>query len=447
LKLNKLFSNVTSLQLYQLIRFTTFLLISILFAKSHLSRTDIGMFEMFMFMAGFMSFFWVTGLIQSFLSLANNNKSFNNNHDQDHLKSPEIFNTFILLTFFSILVFAIGLVVRNHFIVFGQTGNSRYLNLVLVYVLVSNPPVLIEYIYLVKNRSNSIMGYGLLTYAIQLFIVTFPVLNGYDIVWALYAVIAISLVRMVWLFVLLFKYARFEFSWSFIREHLRLGSPLIVSALLSGSAQYIDGIVVSNKMDATMFAVFRYGAKEFPLVIILANGLSNAMISEIGKPGNLKRSMDKIRYHSRRLMHFLFPVSMVVMLFTRWLYPVIFNPRFIRSADIFLIYLLIIISRLIFPQTLLIGLKKTRIIMLAATVELFLNVILSLFLIRYYGTVGVALATVIVFIIEKVFLVAYNFFVLKIRPNLYIPVKTYLVYTCLIILEFVLIDRRIIDIH
>lgn len=341
----------------------------------------------------------------------------------------------------------IGLVVRNHFIVFGETGNTRYLNLVLVYVLVSNPPVLIEYIYLIKNKSNSIMGYGILTYAIQLFIVTFPVLNGYDIVWALYAVIAISLVRMVWLLILIFKYARFKFSWDFIKEHLRLGSPLIVSALLSGSAQYIDGIVVSNKMDASMFAVFRYGAKEFPLVIILANGLSNAMISEIGQPGNLKKSMDKIRHHSRRLMHFLFPISMIVMLFTRWLYPIIFNPQFIRSADIFLIYLLIIISRLIFPQTLLIGLKKTRIIMLAATIEIVLNVLLSLFLIRFYGAVGVALATVIVFIVEKLLLVAYNYFVLKIRPRNYIPVKTYLVYTCLIICEFVLIDHRIINIH
>ena len=85
--------------------------------------------------------------------------------------------------------------------------------------------------------------------------------------------------------------------------------------------------------------------------------------------------------------------------------------------------------------------------MLAAAIEIVLNVILSLFLIKYYGTVGVALATVIVFIIEKVLLVAYNYFVLKIRPNLYIPVKTYLVYTILIILEFVLIDHRIIDIH
>ncbi len=85
--------------------------------------------------------------------------------------------------------------------------------------------------------------------------------------------------------------------------------------------------------------------------------------------------------------------------------------------------------------------------MLAAAIEIILNVILSLFLIKYYGTVGVALATVIVFVIEKAVLVAYNYFVLKIRPSLYIPVKTYLVYTCLIILEFVLIDHRIIDIH
>ena len=146
-------------------------------------------------------------------------------------------------------------------------------------------------------------------------------------------------------------------------------------------------------------------------------------------------------------MNFLFPISIVVMMFSRWFYPLIFNEEFIRSADVFMVYLLLIIPRLVFPQTLLIGLKKTKILLTASVIEIILNVLLSIYLVQYYGTVGVALATVIVYMVEKGFLIGYNYYKLKIRPNLYIPVKTFLVYSVIIIVMFVLIDHRVIDIH
>jgi len=433
--------------MYQLIRFSTFLVISILFTKSYLTPHDIGLFEAFMFIAGFVSFFWVTGVIQSFLALVHNNKTFAQKTSMSRERSPEIFNVFLLLTGISFLVFLIGFSLRDSFRVFDVSGRGPYFNLLLVYIFLSNPTVLIEYIYLARNHSARILGYGMLTHGIQLFIVTFPVLKGYDIIWALYAMVVISLVRFIWLLVLIYKYAKFQFSWAFLKEHMSLGFPLIISALLSGSAQYIDGLVVTSRLDADHFAIFRYGAKELPLTLILATGLSNAMISEIGKVGNLKNAMDTIRHQSRRLIHFLFPISMFIMLFSRWLYPVMFNQSFLRSADVFMMYLLLIIPRLVFPQTILIGLKKTRIIMMASFMEIVLNVILSFILIQYYGTVGVALATAIVYILEKAYLIGYNYYALKIRPRNYIPVKTYLVYTCLIILEFILIDRRIINIY
>ncbi len=412
-----------------------------------MSKADIGLFEVFLFIAGFVSFFWVTGIIQSFLSLTHSNKAFDRRGAMTKHKSPEIFNAFIVLMVFSVLVFLIGLGLRGNFVVYDMGGNIPYINLLLAYILLSNPPVLIEYIYLIRNKPNSIFVYGIITYSIQLVLVLIPVFKNMDFLWSLAGLVVISAIRMIWVVVLVFKYAKFEFSWDYIKEHLTLAAPLIVSALLSGSAQYIDGIVITRALDVDRFAIFRYGAKELPLTIILAHGLSNAMISEIGKHDGLNKSMDVIRHQSRRLMHFLFPISIVTMLLSRWFYPIVFNPEFLRSADVFMMYLLLIIPRLVFPQTLLIGLKKTKIIMIASGIEIILNVLLSIYLVRYYGTVGVALATVIVYIFEKGFLIWFNYYRLHIPPKRYIPLKTYVVYTFLIILTFVLIDHRIIDIH
>jgi len=82
--------------------------------------------------------------------------------------------------------------------------------------------------------------------------------------------------------------------------------------------------------------VFRYGAKEFPLVLMLANGLNAALLSEFSTREKMKESIEKIRVKSKSLMHFLFPATMVMMLIARWLYPIMFRQDFERSSGDFL---------------------------------------------------------------------------------------------------------------
>jgi O-antigen/teichoic acid export membrane protein len=448
LKKLKLIDNISGLQLFQLLRFTIFLIISIVFTKSHLTKAEIGSWEMFLFIASLFSFFWVTGIIQSLLPLYHRNKTYRKLGDNGEGKSPEIFNAFIILSLFSLTFFAFGHLLKGNVHIFNFTGNVPYLNLLLLYLLLSNPVCLIEYIYLLNNRSYRIFQYGLYTFTAQLIVVLAPVIAGKDLIWSFYGLLLITLARWVWLIILLRRYTEMKISVEFIKEHLYLGVPLILTSLISGSAQYIDGIIITAYYnDPELFAHFRYGAKEFPLVLMLANGLSNAMLPEFSTRSRMKESLAKIKEKSKRLMHLLFPASMVMMIFARWMFPRIFTPEFVRSADIFLIYILLIIPRLVFPQTIVVGRKKTGVTLFAAVIELAINIPLSLLLIKSYGTVGVALATFIVYTFEKIFLAAYVWYKMGIRPSEYIPLKVYGVYSILISILFILIDHRIIDIH
>ncbi|MFA5818952.1 MAG: oligosaccharide flippase family protein [Bacteroidales bacterium] len=445
----KLIDNISGLQLFQLMKPVVFLIISIVFTKSHLTRAEIGQWEMFMFIAGLISFFWVTGIIQSLLPLYHRNKTYRKMGDNGTTKSPEIFNAFLLLCFFSLLFFVLGHSLKNNFSVFHFSGNVPYINLLLLYILLSSPVCLIEYIYLLNNRSYRIFQYGLYTFAAQLTFIIAPLLFGKDIIWSIYGLLAITGIRWVWLIVLLRRYTEMKISVEFMKEHLYLGIPLILTSLISGSPQYIDGVIVSAVYrDPAIFAWFRYGAKEFPLVLMLANGLSNAMLPEFSTRERMKESLAKIRVKSKQIMHILFPATMVMMLFARWLYPRIFNPEFQKSADIFLIYSLLIIPRLVFPQTVIVGRKKTHITLIAAVLILALNIPLSLLMIKWgYGIIGVALSTFIVYIIEKIFLAGYLWIKMNIKPSEYIPVRLYAFYSVLIAILFILIDHRIIDIH
>jgi O-antigen/teichoic acid export membrane protein len=444
----KFIDNVSGLQIFSLLRFSVFFVVSIVFTKSHLTPEEIGSWEMFMFIASFLSFFWVTGIIQSLLPLYNRNRSFRRLGENVIEKSPEFFNAFLLLLAFSFIIFISGHLLKGSFSVYGISGNVPYLNLLLLYIFLSSPVCLIEYIYLLRGRSHRIFQYGIYTFIPQLILILAPVLAGKGFIWSIYGLLLVAGVRWIWLIILLRRYAEFKISKDFIREHLRLGMPLIITSLISGSAQYIDGVIVNAYFDdPKMFAIFRYGAKEFPLVLLMANALSSAMLPKFSTRTGMKEALASIKFKSRRLMHFLFPASLLMLFFARWLYPRIFTPDFLRSADIFMVYILLVIPRLIFPHTIIIGRKRTMVTLFAAIFEIGINIPLSLLMVKSYGAVGVAVATFIVYMLEKVVLTLYVYVKMKIKPGEYIPLITYALYTAATVIVFVLIDHRIINVY
>jgi len=436
-----------------LLKFFVFLVVSIVLAKSQISRSEIGLWETFLFISSLLSFFWVTGIIQSLLPLYNRNKTYRRLGDDAESKSPEIFNAFILLCLFSLLFFIAGHSIKGYVSVFSFSGNVPYINLLLWYLLLSNPVCLIEYIYLLNNRSHRIFQYGYMTFTAQLLLILVPFLLGKEILWSIYGLLAITGIRWIWLLILLKRYTKMVISIPFMKEHFYLAMPLIITTLISGSAQYVDCMIIWGVFnDPATFATFRYGAKEFPLVLALATGLNAAMLPEFSTRMQMKESLAKIKSKSARLMHLLFPSAMVMMLFAKWIYPRMFSQEFIRSADVFMVYTLLIIPRLVFPQTIIIGRKRTVVILIAAVIELAINIPLSIYLARDYGgkglgTVGVALATLFVYCVEKIILTGYVWVKMKIKPSEYIPFGIYTLYTAMISILFILIDHRIIDIQ
>ncbi len=445
----KLIDNISGMQLFQLMKPVIFLIISIVITKSPLSTEDIGQWEMFMFIGSLLTFFWVTGIIQSLLPLYQRNKTYHKIGDKGIAKSPEIFNTFLLLCLFSILLFILGHSLKGYFSVFHNKGNVPYINLLLLYILLSSPVCLIEYIYLLNNRSYRIFQYGLYTYTAQLILIITPLILGKDIIWSIWGLLAITGLRWIWLIILLRRYTEMKISVDFIKEHLYLATPLIITTLISGSAQYIDGVIISAIFkDPGKFALFRYGAKEFPLVLMLANGLSIAMLSEFSTREKMKESLELIKVKSAKLMHMLFPVTMGMMLIAPPVFPLIFRPEFHKSVGVFLVYSLMIIPRLVFPQTILVGRKKTHITLFAAIIELSINIPLSLYMIKWnYGLVGVAVASFVGYTINNLFMVIYVWVKMKIRPSEYIPLRIYALYSILLSILFILIDHGIIYIR
>lgn len=434
LRLSKYINNITGLQFFQLFRFGILFLISIIFSKSSLSQGEIGIYETFLLIAGGVSFFWISGLLQSLMPLFKHSRSHENSTDNN----PVLFNSALLMLFMSTLA-GIAVWLADSFladILSLHTDSVPYLKILVAYIILSGPNNLIEYVFLLKNQSKNIIIYAVVSLSLQLFFVTAPVLLGYDLGYGLYGLVAVNMLKFVLLVYLVRKYSKIKLSLPYLKEHILLATPLILSILLSGSATYFDGFLVSYHFDEAKFAVFRYGARELPFVVLLANAFSNAMIPEFSLPAKRKQAMEHMKQRSAKLMLYLYPVTIIFLLTSRWLYPVVFNPSFTESATVFNVYLLVIFSRLLFPQTILIGWRKTRAIMFSSLIEILINIGLSLWLIQIFGLVGVAWATVIAYLAQKIILMAYLWYRKNIPPARYIPVRAWALWSILLIMAY-----------
>ncbi|MDP3645041.1 MAG: polysaccharide biosynthesis C-terminal domain-containing protein [Bacteroidota bacterium] len=422
-------TQISALQIFQLIRFSTLILIGVVFTKSGLTTSEIGQYETFLFLAGAISFFWLNGLIQGYLPLFG--------EQSVSRKSSALFNVFYLLLAFSGLAVLFILLFEHSISGFLLKGSPiPFLKYLLVYVLISSPASLVEYVYLIKKQGRLMLIYGIISFFLMFLLVILPPVLGLSIEYSMIGLVVSAAFRFLWLLVLLFRHSNPNPDFTFIRNHLKYASPLILSMFLSGSAQYIDGFIITSYFDDATFAVYRFGAREFPLVLLLANAFSSSMLPGFADRTALKSNLKKIRQNSQQLGFWLFPLSGLLMLLSHWAFPVIFNVNFAGSATIFNIYLLLIVSRLLFPQTILIGLQKTKAIIWASVIEIVANVALSLWFVQFWGLPGVAYGTVCAYLLEKLILMVFVRKNCGFRINEYLNVKQHLLYSLLLAVLF-----------
>ena len=351
-----------------------------------------------------------------------------------------VFNSFILLLAFSILSAILVYFLNRPFSNLLLNGNEVPMPLLLAgYILLNSPALMIEYIYLINGKSKQIMLYGVTIFSLQVLIVGLPPLFGYGLNIVLTGLAAVAVVKFIWLLFVLSKYANFRFDSILLREFIRFGTPLVLSTLLSSSARYIDGFIITSQFSPDDFAIFQYGARELPLALLLSNSLSMAMLPKLARNNNAS-PLAEFRSEVYRLNWLLFPVSALLLFTSHWFYPLIFNPQFQQSATIFNIYLLLVISRLLFPQTLITAKKMNNIIVKASLYEIIINVALSLVLAKTMGIMGVAYATLVAYLFEKIYLAIACKQRLKISLKQYVPLKIYFVSSVLLLAFFVLVE-------
>lgn len=378
-------------------RFGSMLLTSVLLAKSGLSIADIGSYELLLYLGSIVAFFWVNGLLQGMSPMftrleGNERKAF-------------IFNVFLIFCGISAALFVL-LFLGEHWIsplLAGQGSVPGY-RWFCIYLLFNLPTFPVESIYLLQERPRQIIAWGAASFGLYVVALSVPILLGYGLCGGLAALAVWSMLRWLWTAQLALRYGLPGLRTDLWKRYFQFSWPLMLNVLVGNFILLFDNWLVGwYYRDEAVFAIFRYGSRELPLATALATALGTAIVPRLA--GAPTAGLAELKSKTRRLMHWLFPVTIVLVFVSRPLFPWVFNPSFTTSASLFNIYLLITASRVLLPNAIVLAQGQPGIILRVGIAELAVKIGLGFLLITWFGLPGLAWSAVLAFWVEKIGLI------------------------------------------
>jgi hypothetical protein len=215
---------------------------------------------------------------------------------------------------------------------------------------------------------------------------------------------------------------------NYITTLLKTAWPLILYASIGALVTAFDPWFVNYWYagDESIFATFRYGARELPLLAAITNGAMVVVLPRLTEAPSA--GLDLLKDSSRRLYHWVFCGAFCLLITSDWWWTPVFTPLFAESLPLFKVYVLVIISRMLFPVPVLTALGHTRLLAPVAISELFLNFLFSWFFVQQFGLLGIIMGTVLADIINGAMLMFILYLRTSIRPNQYMDWKLFGTY-------------------
>jgi O-antigen/teichoic acid export membrane protein len=405
--------NITAAyQTYQAIRFVVMLLISVALARYIDDLSLVSEYEHWLWVANFFAFAWYMGIGKALLSYYPS--------VEQSQRSSLVASTWWLMQGIAAVTFAV--------IWYGRYEWEIWLGLpaidywwqaaALAALLVGSG--LLEVILVLRAAPSQLLSWSVAAYAGLAVWVVYAIVVQRDIALFIDGLLLWYAVR--WLYGAYLVLSR---SWSISQGGAiaRYSSLLVVQTLIAGGMAYVDGVIVNYSFDADQFAIWRYGAKELPVTIIFIAGISTAALPVLRSGGT--KSMHDLRDRLGRLMRWLIPLVLVLMLIAPVAFVIVYGADYKLSGLLFITYLLITASRLLMPQIILQSRLDNGVQVAASVVEVVVNVFVSLLLLPHLGMVGIVVGSAVAFLTYKVILIR----LLQQRHGIelsdYLPIRIY----------------------
>ena len=390
-------------QFNQAARQGAYILIALLLPRLGVPRAEIGAWETLLFIGYVLGFGWTNGLLQGFLVQIGR---YSGGAADRFARRAVAF----IIGMSALLLIGATLLHAPLFQLLQLAGAPPGWYFFFVLLLARWPSYAFEQALLLDERVKALTAYALLNAAGLVGSLAVPLYLGYELTEALRWLAGFAALKVAVIAAWAWRRpadAPHEPARTELQEWLAHSRPLVAYASVAALVSAVDPWIVNywSGGDEDVFAVFRYGVRELPLLAALISGMTVVAIPLIGRDG--PAGLELLREQSKKLFHVVFVLALVMMLTADYWWTVVFTPLFAESLPVFRTFLLVVGCRLVFAMTVLTALKHTRRVYLLGLLELAVNVVLSLLLAPAYGLLGIVWATVIASYFHEVCLVVY----------------------------------------
>lgn len=397
-------------QAAQILRQFALIGLALLLPRLVADRVEVGIWEQFQYLGYLLGFAWLTGIGQAYL------------RDVRQLPTEQ---AALLTRQLGVLTFGISaglclfcFLARRPVLQF-LTGDPELAGwpIYLLFLLTHWPGLMYEQVLLAARRARRLLWFSAASNGGLLLVLVIPLWMGSSWSEALPGLIVLSGVKLLFLLdprgwgfhpVLTSEVANDAADTKPIPKTRLSGYlPLVAYAGLGALVVSFDPWLVNFWYggDESVFAVYRYGTREIPLIVAATNGIGAAVLPLVGQDRTL--ALARIKSSSLRLMHLFFPLAIGLMLTSGWWWTWLFTDRFADSLPLFRVFLLVSSSRFLMAIILLTGTGHGRALVGLGLAELGLNSLFSLLFVAWLGLIGIVWATVLVYTLDRVLAIAY----------------------------------------
>lgn len=280
-------------------------------------------------------------------------------------------------------------------------GLARLLALFVLFPAVSFPMAIVDAFLLATRRPTAAMVTTIGSAVIQFGAIAGPVLLGAGLDTAILALTASGAVRLVVIAAYLlweFRHIPLGLNVPLLGQQLRYSLPLGVSGILSTLTLQIDRILIAGFFGASMYAVYANGATEVPFVGIVTGSVMTVLTPEFVRLLAVDAKVEALRLwnsSTTKVAMFFFPLTALLVAFAPSVILVLFSDRYIEAVPIFMVFSLILPTRITTYGAMLIAAGLSRVVMVAAIAALVVKAVLGVALLPIGGLLGGALSTLI----------------------------------------------------
>ncbi len=301
---------------------------------------------------------------------------------------------------------------------FGAEALTEYIRIFAVYAVLSSPSLMFESIFVTERKVGLLLWGNLILAVLFAASVLIAALFFHSLTIVFISIAFIGAVKSVYLFIFLARARKF-FSGGLstvMKAQLLYALPILVSGIAGTISKQIDRYLVTLFFSPDKFAVYAIGSKELPLIAVITGSASAVLFpvfSELGSTEMRGKFIQIWRNSISKTGFFLLPLMVFLLFSANDFMGFFFGSKYVVSAGIFRIFLLLLPLRLAFYSQALFSLGKQKFYMYASVAEMFLSGLASYFLLRIYGLEGAAIGKVIVTYLQVVVLVGVLTFLLK----------------------------------